>query len=315
MKDYDIVVLRALAILTIVLHHSMLAFSWPPYYHIEANVPTYANLMSQSLKDFGLGTFTFISGYVLYYQNKKQEKWKSFLQKKIKRILIPCLFYGLLYHIFFPEFTCNIWPPAINGTHLWYLPMLFICIMITSIDFYYKKSISLIIIVWILFCSLKFLFYSLTIISVFNYFPIFICGYFFNKYDLKNVLSKYKLIAYLIIILSIAWIIKPLNLPFFSHAIKELSYALSCFIIIFLIRKNKTVSVIIGFLSNESFTIYLLHQFIINLILMFISFNFDYYSSLFILSICAFFIPLGISSSLSFIIRYLCKEKSKLDLL
>ena len=313
MKDYDIVVLRVLAILTIVLHHSMLAFSWPPHYHIEANIPIYANLMSQSLKDFGLGAFTFISGYVLYYQNKKQEKWNSFLLKKIKRILIPCLLYGLLYHIFFLEFTCNIWPPAINGTHLWYLPMLFICIMITSIDFYYKNSISLIIIIWILFCSLKFLFYSLTIISVFNYFPIFICGYFFNKYDFKNVLRKHKLIAYLIIILSITWIIRPLSLPFFSHTIKELSYALSCFIIIFLIRKNKAVSVIINFLSNESFTIYLQHQFIINLLLISVFFKFGYYSSLFILSICAFFIPLGVSWSLSFMIKYLHIDVKKLN--
>lgn len=271
MKDYDIVVLRVLAIFTIVLHHSMLAFSWPPQYHIEANIPIHANLISQSLKDFGLGTFTFISGYVLYYQKSKKEKWNFFLLKKIKRILLPCLFYGLLYRISFPEFMCNIWPSAINGTHLWYLPMLFICIMISSIDLYYKKSIGLIIIAWILFCSLKFLFYSLTIISVFNYFPIFISGYLFNKYGLKNILRKHKLIAYLVIILSITWIIRPINLPFFSHTIKELSYALCGFIIIFLIRKNKVVSAIINSLSKESFTIYLLHQFIINLLLMFVS--------------------------------------------
>lgn len=152
MKDNNITILRNIAIICIVIHHSMMAFcGWPPNHSIGGYIPSWTYLINFELKALGLGAFTFISGYVLFYQNNKKESFSKFLFKKTKRILLPCLFFGVIYGILFPDFMYNNWPSIINGTHLWYLPMLFLCIFIVSVDIFCRNKNYLIFIAWISF--------------------------------------------------------------------------------------------------------------------------------------------------------------------
>lgn len=75
----NITYLRNMAIVAIVLHHSLIAFcGWPPNHAIGGNIPVVADILSGLLKNFGLGVFTFISGFVLYYQSKKQDSCQHF---------------------------------------------------------------------------------------------------------------------------------------------------------------------------------------------------------------------------------------------
>ncbi|MCE5345947.1 MAG: acyltransferase [Bacteroidales bacterium] len=82
---------------------------------------------------FMLEMFVFVSGYLMAYQYielKKIDKFLPFLYKKIKRLIVPGIFFSILYFIFFYSFqyvfhaTNQI---LIGCGHLWFLPMLFWC--------------------------------------------------------------------------------------------------------------------------------------------------------------------------------------------
>ena len=92
--NFNISCLRGFAILAIVLHHTLCAFyGWPPNHGI-GGAPHYSLYVCEILRIFGLGVFTFISGYVLYFQNRKTDTFPCFIKKKFRRIMIPCLLYG-----------------------------------------------------------------------------------------------------------------------------------------------------------------------------------------------------------------------------
>lgn len=159
----------------------------------RGEIPLYANELSGFFKTFGLGAFSFISGYVLYYQKSKNESFITFLQKKATRILIPCVLFALVYDIFFPDFMFNDFPSPINGTHLWYLPMLFICLCVIAMDVYMPKlSMGLISIFW-LACVILYRFVPIrTISECFHYLPVISVGYLFNKYGIDERLQSFR---------------------------------------------------------------------------------------------------------------------------
>lgn len=64
-----------------------------------------------------------ISGF-LFLNSLKEERFVDFALKKCGRLLLPALFFGALYLVVFPQFMFSKSP--VNGTHLWYLPMLFV---------------------------------------------------------------------------------------------------------------------------------------------------------------------------------------------
>ena len=191
-ENQTICFLRNAAIIAIVLHHSMSAFcGWPPNHSIGGAIPTISFVLSGLFKNFGLGVFTFISGFCLYYQSKKEESFFQFLRKKSNRIIIPCLFFGCVYGLFFSSYMFPTWPAIINGTHLWYLPMLFLCILVTSFHFYAKRYACLL----IALCYIgTFLLASWTHCRTFGefylYYPIFYVGFLSNKWNLDNLLEK-----------------------------------------------------------------------------------------------------------------------------
>ena len=121
--DNNIVLLRFLAITLIVYHHSISSLcGWPP---IDISLPTLpmSVLLSSGLaKNIGLVLFTFISGYLITYSTKSYSL--GYIWKKAKKIILPCMVVASLYYFLFPSMMFDSDP--VNGTHLWYLPMIFL---------------------------------------------------------------------------------------------------------------------------------------------------------------------------------------------
>lgn len=113
-------------------HHSLTIFySWPPSDLIQFGLPRIVGYLAGLSKIYGLGLFTFISGFLLVGDKYKKLTF-SLLFRKAKRILMPCLIAGVLYWYCFPEYI-GLGRGPINGTHLWYLPMIFIFYLLSPI--------------------------------------------------------------------------------------------------------------------------------------------------------------------------------------
>ncbi len=157
-KIVEVNTLRALAILLIIAHHSFAIFQpkgWVASFPVPDFAPyAYASIL---LRNIGVPLFIFLSGYVFQYQyvsNKKELHVIPFLINKVKRLMIPCIVFGLLYMLIVSRnikvFATD--PLAIltllNGVdHLWFLPMLLWCFVFICLlkNFYRKPFIILLV--------------------------------------------------------------------------------------------------------------------------------------------------------------------------
>lgn len=85
-----------------------------------------------------LEMFVFISGYIFAYQiyeQKKQFTLKNLIYSKFKRLILPSIFFSLLYMLCFYRTDLNllesIYKILSGAGHLWFLPMIF-WVFITS---------------------------------------------------------------------------------------------------------------------------------------------------------------------------------------
>ena len=302
--DYNISFLRNIAIICIILHHTLTIYTgWPPNHIVNTELPAYMLIISQLLKGLGLGAFTFISGYLMFNQSKKKYPFKSFAKNKAQRLLYPLFFFGVAYQILFPSFMLPFWPTPFNGTHLWYLPMLFICMMITSIDLYSSKTkIWLGIIYLSILCTNQFIYFR-TFSELSKYLPLFIIGYLFNKYQLNKKIQKCKQLIFWLILLHQDIHLKGITQLYFS--------CIFTYLLLIKYRKNAPLSKFGTLISNQSFTIYILHQFVINSLLLSINFNEKkWILSFIIVSTLSFLLPLFIGDIYTKI-RYKLLEKYK----
>ena len=140
----EVALMRPMLILCIVVGHSFAIFSgaWPwPFKDIELESSIY-DLVNPLFISFQLAGFVFISGYVDSYinciKNIKPQLVKT-LTKKIKRLLIPAWIFGVVYYILFlydiDTFTIksSLLKILLGAGHLWFLPMLFGCILLVQI--------------------------------------------------------------------------------------------------------------------------------------------------------------------------------------
>ena len=119
----DVAAIRIILILLLVMYHALCPFTgnWGQ-----------------------LEGMTFISGlllgFSLYRRNNTFNLGKSIF-KKAKRILLPCFFFGIIYYLCFYDISANLTSivyKILNGCgHLWFLPMIFWCFVITYILAYY----------------------------------------------------------------------------------------------------------------------------------------------------------------------------------
>lgn len=266
----DIVYMRIWAILFIVAHHSIhIYWYWPVNTAIPALTPSYMLEISTIFKNIGLAIFTYISGMLIFYQTQKRTTPYNFINKKLKRLLLPAIVWGFLYHTLFPLYESNKIPTFINGNHLWYLPMLFTC-MISSLPLVLHLKYKWTIVIGIYLIIFLFSHFNWTFIEYRLYFPIFIMGYAFSFLKEHSIFISKKInltflfLSCFLILLNIN-ISSPTNslVLFISHIIYMIAI---CYIASYIFShiRYATIKKPTMILNNNAFAIYLLHQFVIN---------------------------------------------------
>ncbi len=274
-RNITISYLRVAALLAILFHHTICMYGgWPPLANpFNVLMPPHIGLMSASAKGIGLNFFTFISGFVLFYQTKKQQSFLEFLWKKVVRIVIPCIVFGLAYWLIFPDLMGNHDP--INGTHLWFLPMIFLSILVVSVHFYLPKPFWIVMALYALLYKLGNYTTLRTLHEYRFYFMIFYAGFGFNALlnggDLKEALSLYFSKKWAIALLGIALLLSPLYVKVIKLApvpTQILPIVLGCIIVYYITLYAQTslskLDNLVLLFDRNSFAIYLLHQFVIN---------------------------------------------------
>ncbi|MEG2599838.1 MAG: acyltransferase family protein, partial [Muribaculaceae bacterium] len=203
----EVSIVRPILIICIVIGHCFAPYSGAWDLPKNINGETLYSWINPLFISFQLQAFVFISGYLYSYQ-KKTSSNIQFIYKKFKRLIIPAIFFGIIYYLLFrferDYFNIsNAIIQILSGIgHLWFLPMLFWCFFI--IRFLDKIIISNIIKLALLF--------PLTIIPVpipfgigvsLHYVFFFYCGIFVftNKNSFDFILCKRKYIILFLFIL------------------------------------------------------------------------------------------------------------------
>lgn len=259
-RDFVIVYFRALAIIMIVFHHSIISLQgWPPVELEPHQVPPFLSIASSYAKAIGLTLFTFISGF-LVANGRQIESYSHYFIHKGQRILLPCIIAAIFYYILFPERMYDGDP--VNGTHLWYLPMIFLLYFLSP---FINRELSYFIMIIYFIVFFVFIFLAKftgfrTFSEVFHYMGYFLCGAYFRKNVLKINCDYKDIILLLLLTLFVD--------TFFYSSISLILLFCGLYL---MMNKALTVSTPRCFLircveeiSEASYMIYILHQFIIN---------------------------------------------------
>lgn len=178
---------RPILILLMVLYHSMAMHTgnWEMPEGSSA-IPAY-KAIGRLAQAFMLESFVLISGYVWAFQREtkgRKENFWTLCRKKAVRLLVPAIFFGFIYCIALegkaPTFFYILEGPG----HLWFLPMLFECFLISWCIL--RSRVSLRYVLPILFligiCIPSGL--PLRLSYTFYYLPFFLLGYYmYGCYD------------------------------------------------------------------------------------------------------------------------------------
>lgn len=147
----DVVAIRLSLILLLVVYHALCIYTgaWDSPFLTDIDIPFY-DYLGMLIHSFQLETMVFISGLLLGYNALKKPKALSFhscVVKKAKRILLPCLLFGIIYYVMFYDLQASwysiIWK-LLNGCgHLWFLPMIFWCFALTYLITRYLPHLHL----------------------------------------------------------------------------------------------------------------------------------------------------------------------------
>ena len=171
-----------------------------------------------------LELFTFISGYVFYFaSHRKETTFGSLIQSKFKRLMIPSILFSILYYVLLMEhenFGYFIIYEIICGEgHLWYLPMLFGCFVLTFLTKYSNNVFLLLIGALILSafsrCPNIFRISQIAYYFFFFYFGLIVCRYrtFVISFCSKNTI----LFLFLVIFFLSLAILLPFNVQLKSY--------------------------------------------------------------------------------------------------
>ncbi|MBE6346163.1 MAG: acyltransferase [Lentimicrobiaceae bacterium] len=134
---YEVSIIRPLVIGLMVLYHSFCIWGgeWSEFQCFRANDFYY--YLVAFIKGFRIETIAFIAGYVYSYQLidlNRNSCFLPFLKKKFNRLVVPCLFFSIIYYfIFYSKSDFNfidfVYRVTNGAGHLWFLPMLFWCFL------------------------------------------------------------------------------------------------------------------------------------------------------------------------------------------
>lgn len=149
---YEVSIIRPLIIFLLVLLHSFAIFDgqWERPKGVD-EIPIYF-WFAKLISGFRIETIALVAGYIYSYQSndlgRKYELW-PFVIKKFKRLVIPALFFGIIYFLMFrniSHFTLfSALLAIVSGIgHLWFLPMLFWCFIFIWMVDRYRAKISIV---------------------------------------------------------------------------------------------------------------------------------------------------------------------------
>lgn len=270
-KNNKIVNLRALAIILVVLGHSIIIYKngWN-YYDTEISCQLF-NYLDLFIYLFHMPLFFSISGY-LFIDKCKEKNITMIIKNKLKRLIIPYIIIGVLWvypiriisqyngftkHSWIYNIFVNIILGADNG-HLWFLPALFSMFIISYILEKYIKNNKLKYLLILIMFLLGHVLNLSWISEAFKYIPWFYLGYFIKKYFIESKMKYKKDISILLIVLvTIYFLTYNLNV-YLSLGLKYL-ICLTIIPLLYNIITNKEIKILDN-ISNYSFGIYLFHS-------------------------------------------------------
>jgi len=333
-RDARIDFLKGFGIISVVIGHStaIYAGNWENPFKVEN---LFFNAIGNLVVTFHMPLFILISAY-LSTGKKKVTNIKQFIYKRFKRLIIPYLFFGIIYLLVFSRELSyfDILLKLFQGDvgHLWFLYALFFIQILSPIfgqninwkDQKSKIVLTITILLGFYFLSYvigKYTYYSFAIhrVSKFMIFYYFGLCLYYNNEEILRLLNKY--FVFILILFTTVFIFKfsiyNLDIIAISQSLKNIAYPIFYFVL-----AVSSLSIIILSIYNFkigkqplllkvgafSMGIYLFHQFIIKFIIEFFS-TINYHNS--ILFVCIALVV----SVLASIILMLLFRKIKLEFL
>lgn len=295
----DLAAIRIIAVISVLVGHACISLK-ADHWFVPGLTLKSQYLIWEKIAGFVYGyhltLFVALAGYLYAYGKFKREKEQSsilFFKNKFNRLIVPSLFFGILYCMLLPnDANESFWVSILNGVgHLWFLPMLFMCfVILRQFEWYVIKYPYFILLISLLAYFIHFTGFYVPVIgkmisNTFQFFLFFYIGYLF--YFHKRKWEKLKMHSSLVLIFLSVYIIS-LFIPspefhftnisinkFFQLEIGLLIQLIRAFIGVFTIllfvkfmNDNKWLDwKLINQLNIWSMGIYIFHQFIMRYIL------------------------------------------------
>ena len=195
----DVVLMRLCLIFFLVFYHAFCIYTggWHKPFETFPDILLY-DWLGMSTHGFQLQAMVFISGLLFGYTLTKQPNrlcFKSCVLHKAKRILLPCYIFGIVYFLLFHDrFGMSLYNLSgggmwliLNGIgHLWFLPMIFWCFVITYILEKNGLCKPWLILIFLVFATYNLLFkLPLGLGTVPTYYLFFYVGYMMSMGRIK----------------------------------------------------------------------------------------------------------------------------------
>ena len=270
MKNKNIVFIRFLAIVLVMLGHSIIIYSNDWNIYTTANQSEFLNEIKQVINIIQMPIWFCISGF-LFYSSTKKNDFRKLLKNKVYRLLIPFVIIGLSYlfpiryiikyknyiqHSLIYNIIVNLIIGKDNG-HLWYLPTLFFTFIFSYFFLKIKEKIKINDYIYIILIAVVGVFGTripLYLGNMFRYLVYFNIGYIMNKNKIK-IKNKYLIIS--ILLLPLITMLPQFNIA--NTVILNNIFAITFCIALFSCD-FKLDNKVVNYISNNSYALYLLHS-------------------------------------------------------
>lgn len=306
--------MRVMAMTMIVLFHSFLFYTGTWWVFGGTVIPIWVKV-ARFLDSIDLSMFVYISGFLygyLYLYQGKYNDTKIFLQNKVRRLLIPYLFWGIIVAAL-PPSPCDWKTLFVGSAHLWFLLMLFWLFAFSAL---WKKVLNLKDTNF--FLLILFLLYSIWLIyhrfsshhsflcfeSALSYSLVFLIGMVSAKKQIWKRASRASIFLSLLMILALffyVFFMSSCSDTMDNLILRVLSYTFiaNFFIVLSKLKLSSDVRNIVEKIDKLSMGVYIFNQFVINALLLVPSINYwleqNYKIGPLVIFVISFFIPLCLS--------------------
>lgn len=310
----SISLMRVMAMTMIVLFHSFLFYTGTWWVFGGIVVPVWVKV-AKFLDSIDLSMFVFISGFLygyLYLYKGKYRDIRTFLSNKVRRLLIPYLFWGFFVVVLPPSpFDWKIL--FVGSAHLWFLLMLFwlFCFSILWVKFLNKIDdrtcyllFFLLYFVWLIHYKFSSHHSFLCFESALSYSLIFFVGMVCAKKKIWqrplkpsiviSLVSIMVIFVYIFFVSTFEDVIDNLILRLLSY-----SFIVNLFVVLTKLHLSSVLSVFVNSIDKMSMGIYIFNQFVVNALLLVPDINYwlvhNYIIGPLVIFVISFFIPLCVS--------------------